>query len=116
MFEHVEVDCPSCGIRINIPFIRALQAKAIEEADVEETNAREELANLREWFQNVSFTGLVMAWMLSEYDVLRDYPPVISGLIRFNFDEVIDAVTPDVKVAEKAKAFLKEALDKTGKK
>ena len=60
--------------------------------------------------------GLVMAWMLSEYDVLRDYPPVISGLIRFNFDEVIDAVTPDVKVAEKAKAFLKEALDKTGKK
>ena len=60
--------------------------------------------------------GLVMAWMLSEYDVLRDYPPVIAGLLRYDFDSVIDAVTPDARVAEKAKAFLKEALEETKKR
>ncbi|KKT86562.1 MAG: hypothetical protein UW86_C0029G0003 [Microgenomates group bacterium GW2011_GWA1_Microgenomates_45_10] len=60
--------------------------------------------------------GLVMAWMLSEYDVLRDYPPVISGLMRYHFDEVVDAVTQDVRVAVEAKAFLKKVLEETKKK
>ncbi len=60
--------------------------------------------------------GLVTAWALSEYDVLRDYPPMIVGVMRRYFDTVVDAVTPDVRVAEEAKTFLKQAFEELKKR
>lgn len=55
--------------------------------------------------------GLHMAWTLASYDTLRDLPPVISAVVDMNFDRVVDAVTPDLEVADQAKQFRQEVLE-----
>lgn len=59
--------------------------------------------------------GLNMAWELSGYDTLRDYPPMVRAVIDMYFDDVIDTVTPDLDVANQAKEFRKKMLDEMGK-
>ena len=59
--------------------------------------------------------GLAIAWVQSEYDVLRNLPPVMTPLVRMRFNDVIDAITPDAEVAQDAKTFWQEAIDATNK-
>ncbi len=60
--------------------------------------------------------GLTMAWALTEYDVLKDYPPVLKGLMNHWFEKVIDTVTPDKEVAGDAKKMMQEAREAASKK
>ena len=52
--------------------------------------------------------GLALAWTLAEYDNLREFPPIVAAIVRENFDDVIDAVTPDLQVAADAKQIMEE--------
>lgn len=60
--------------------------------------------------------GLNMAWELAAYDTLGDYPPMIKALVDMSYDQVIDAVTPDPKVASQAKEFRKQMLEELKQK
>ncbi len=55
--EHFDIECPNCKLNIHVPFMRKLKAKAIEEADMMEITAREELAGLKERLRNASLMG-----------------------------------------------------------
>ena len=61
--EQFDVQCPKCQINIHIPFFRELEAKAIEEADLAEITAREEIGMLRGWLASVSLFGLFQFWL-----------------------------------------------------
>jgi len=60
--EQFEIQCPNCKVNIHIPFVRELKAQAIEEADLAEITAREELLGLRLWLGNVSLWSLIKFW------------------------------------------------------
>ena len=55
--------------------------------------------------------GLSIAWVLTEYDVLKEYPPIMQGLMNMSFERAIDAVTPDKEVARDAKEIMQRARD-----
>ena len=59
MMEEVNIDCPNCHIKIHVPFWRELEVKALEEADLAEISAREELSHLRGWLANVNLWGFL---------------------------------------------------------
>ena len=59
--------------------------------------------------------GLALAWTLAEYDKLRDFPSIVAAIVRENFDDVIDAVTPDLQVAADAKQIMEETLEELRK-
>lgn len=61
-------------------------------------------------------SGLSLAWDLASYDTLSDLPPAVQIVVDMNFDDVIDAVTPDKEVATQAKEFRKKTLEEMGKK
>lgn len=52
--------------------------------------------------------GLNMAWVLASIDTLGPYSAIVNG----DFEEVIDAITPDPEVAEQAKEFRRKVLEK----
>lgn len=60
--------------------------------------------------------GLNLAWELAKYDSFQGYPPMIAALADMNFDDVIDAVTPDSEVATQAKDYHKMVLEELRKK
>ena len=60
--EQFQIQCPNCKINIHVPFIRELEAKAIEEADLAEITAREELGCLNGWLNTASLWGLLKFW------------------------------------------------------
>lgn len=60
--EFFSIDCPNCKAHIHIPFMRELKAKALEEADLAELTARDELSMLRGWLNSVSLLGLFKHW------------------------------------------------------
>lgn len=57
------VECPSCHKDIHIPFMKALEAKAIEEFDMLERDAQEELS----CFQKASLWQLLRFWWEREH-------------------------------------------------
>jgi hypothetical protein len=59
--------------------------------------------------------GLVMAWELAKYDTLQGYPPMIAVLVDMNFDQVVDAVSPNPELANEAKMF-KNKVQEAAKK
>ena len=59
----VKIDCPNCSTHINIPFFASLEAKAIEEYDMNETSAQSELANLEWWLRKASLFDLLKYWL-----------------------------------------------------
>ena len=62
------IDCPSCGIKIHIPFVRALEAKALEDYDMAETSAQDKLFYLRLWLHDASLITLLKYWVKKELD------------------------------------------------
>ncbi len=60
--------------------------------------------------------GLTNTWELASYDTLRQYPPALRAVIGAGFDRVIDAITPDEKVADDAKQFRKKVLEELARK
>ena len=61
--DSVDVVCPQCQTKIHIPFFRDLEELAIEEYDLAETNAQEELGGLMSWLESVSLFGLIKFWL-----------------------------------------------------
>ena len=61
--EHFDIACPKCEINIHVPFMRELEAKAIEEADLAEITARQEIGMLKGWLRSVSLFGLFKFWL-----------------------------------------------------
>ena len=55
--------------------------------------------------------GLNLTWELVGHDTLGDYPPLVRAAVGLNFNNVIDAITPDSEVAAAAKDFRKQMLD-----
>ena len=55
---YYDVECPRCCSRIHIPFMKALEAKAIEDYDLAEVDAQVELA----WFRGASWWQLLRYW------------------------------------------------------
>ena len=61
--EQFQIRCPACGVNIHVPFMRELEAQALEEADLAEITARQELSGLRTWLRGVSIIGLFKFWL-----------------------------------------------------
>jgi hypothetical protein len=59
--------------------------------------------------------GLVMAWELAKYDTLQGYPPMLGVLVDMNFDQVVDAVSPNPELANEAKAFRNQVQQESKK-
>lgn len=55
--------------------------------------------------------GLNLAWELAMYDTLGNYPQAIRVTAELGYDRVIDIVTPDPAVAEKAKQMRRQVLE-----
>ncbi len=60
---HFSVDCPNCGVKIKVPFLEDMKAQAIEEWDLAETSAQEELSSLRLWLASASLWALLRWWI-----------------------------------------------------
>lgn len=58
-----EVKCFNCGMITKVPFLEDLKAIAIEEWDMAEQSAQEELLNLHHWLANISLWGLIKFWL-----------------------------------------------------
>ncbi len=59
----VKIDCPNCSMGLNIPFFESLEAKAIEDYDMNETSAQSELDSLRMWLWRASLFDLLKYWL-----------------------------------------------------
>jgi hypothetical protein len=59
--------------------------------------------------------GLNRVWELAKYETLRDYPPALKVLIDMDYEDVIDAVTPDPEVATRAKEARRKMLEEMKK-
>jgi len=60
---HFRIDCPACHTRINIPFVRKLERKAIEEFDLAEVTAQDNLLCLELWLHGASLITLLKYWL-----------------------------------------------------
>ena len=59
----VKVECPNCNGTVNVPFFEKLEAKAVEDWDLAEISAQEELSGLRFWLATASLWELVKWWV-----------------------------------------------------
>ena len=59
---HFDFDCPQCHTTVHVPFFKDLEAKAIEDFDLLEISAQDELQGLRLWLSGVSLFGLIKFW------------------------------------------------------
>jgi len=62
MMEQVKIQCPQCKVNINVPFMRELKAKAIEEADLSELTARDRLRGWELWLYSASLWDMLKLW------------------------------------------------------
>ncbi len=60
---HIDITCPICHTTIHIPFLPALEAKALEDYDLAEQSAQEELSNLHLWLGSASLISLTGFWL-----------------------------------------------------
>jgi len=60
--ESFNIHCPQCNINIAVPFWRELEVRALDEADLAETTARQELSDIKGWLHSVSLFGLLKFW------------------------------------------------------
>ena len=56
---NISIKCPWCGIEIKVPFFGDLKAQAIEDYDLAEISAQEELSSLHWWLRTTSLWGLI---------------------------------------------------------
>ena len=60
--DNFTVVCPNCHLAISEPFVRELEAQAIEEYDMAEISAQEALDDIQEWFTDASLWTLITFW------------------------------------------------------
>lgn len=60
------IECPNCKVTINVPFVKALEAKSIEDYDLAEQDAVTKLAALRVWLAEASLWRLFKYWLRKE--------------------------------------------------
>ena len=60
--EEFSINCPKCKVNVHVPFVRELEARAIEEADLAEITARQQLDDVRYWLNSASLWELVKFW------------------------------------------------------
>ena len=54
-----DITCPHCHVLVKVPFLETLQVKALEDYDLAEMSAQEELFNWYSWWCSVSLWGLL---------------------------------------------------------
>jgi len=62
MMNNIDIDCPVCHSEIHVPFIRDLEAKAIEDFDLAEITAQEKYASLKKMLERASLWSLIRFW------------------------------------------------------
>lgn len=62
---HYDIECPNCHSRIDIPFMKELEAKSIEDYDIAEKDAQTKVL----WFRGASWWQLLRFWWRENHPI-----------------------------------------------